>query len=172
MCRDKRLYDRSISNISPWGKPNPKDRNMTLESTPPRPNGPTIEASPASTNVYDKGDLIAVKDDASEDTYWLADVTRVRGDDLTLAYYGTNGRALRTARFRPMLTTTKNELTFKKAKGTKRWTGVMPVHTLPGCVMGRKLKLTNGGTLSSASIQVLTSLVNTLSHALVDKPTQ
>jgi hypothetical protein len=46
------------------------------------------------------------------------------------------------------------------------------VHTLPSCVMGHKLKLTNGGTLSSASVQVTTSLVSTLSHALVDKPTQ
>ena len=50
----------------------------------------------------------------------------------------------------------------------------MPVQvpTLPGCVMGHKLKLTNGGTLPSASVQVITSLVSTASHALVDKPTQ
>ena len=48
----------------------------------------------------------------------------------------------------------------------------MYVHNLPGCVMARNLNLTKGGTLSKASSQVLTSLVNTLSHALVDKPSQ
>jgi hypothetical protein len=171
MCKDKRLYDRSIVNISRWGPADPKDLKPKLPHQPTKQTGPTAEVAPASTDVYDKGDIIAVKDAATDDTYWLADVTRVRGDDLTLAYYGTTGRKLQTATFRPMLATKKDELTFKKEKGAKRWTGLMPVHSLPGCVMGRKLKLTKGGKLSKPSFQVLTSLVNTLSHALADKPT-
>ena len=172
--KTRRLFDRSIVNISPWGPAHPADKDPSpVANTPPQKHGgPTNEAAPASTDVYNKGDIIAVKDDSSDDTYWLADVQRIKGDDLTLAYYGTRGRNIRTACFRPLLSTKKNQLTFKKEKGAKRWTGQMYVHNLPGCVMARNLNLTKGGTLSKASSQVLTSLVNTLTHALVDKPSQ
>ena len=129
----------------------------------------TVAPAPASTNVYKNGDVIAIKDDATEDTYWLADVTRVKGNGLELAYYGTPTNNLKTARFRPIYVTKANELTFT-SKQTSRWRGHMSAHGLPGCVVARNLKLTQRGELTTQSFQVVNTLVNTLSHATVDKP--
>ena len=49
-----------------------------------------------------------------------------------LAYYGTNGHNLRTARFRPLNGTGKNELPFTSEKGPSRGTGQISSHGLPG----------------------------------------
>ena len=171
MCRTKRLYDRSIVNVTWWGPPAPEGALAEVNAnTPPAHNEPTAAAAPASTGVYARNDIIAIKDDASDDTYWLADVTRVKGDGLHLAYYGTNGSNLKTACFRPLFVTKKNELAFKKEKGATRWTGQMSTHGLPGCVIARKLKLTKRGELSTNSFKVFGTLTSTLSHARVDKP--
>jgi hypothetical protein len=173
MCKTKRLFDRAITNISPWGPSNADDPHiLSNANTPPHLDDPTTETAQASTTAYTKGDIIAVKDDATEDVYWLADVTRVKGDGLHLAYYGTHGTNLQRARFRPLYVTKRNELTFTPETGATRWTGQMSTNSLPGCVVARKLQLTKRGELSTKSFRVVNKLVNTLSHALVDKPKQ
>ena len=143
---------------------------LSNTTSPPQSAAPTVAPAPASTNVYKNGDVIAIKDDATEDTYWLADVTRVKGNGLELAYYGTPTNNLKTARFRPIYVTKANELTFTNKQSTSRWRGHMSAHGLPGCVVARNLKLTQRGELTTQSFQVVNTLVNTLSHATVDKP--
>ena len=100
-------------------------------NTPPPRKSLTISTAPASTKVP-SGDVIAIKDDATDNTYWLADVTCVKGDGLSLAYYGTNGHNLRTARFQPLSGTGKNELAFTSEKGPSRGTGQISAHGPPG----------------------------------------
>ena len=171
MCKDGRLYDRAIMNVSSWGTTAPEYVHLQSNAnSPPQSAAPTVATAPASTNVYKNGDVIAIKDDATEDTYWLADVTRVKGNGLELAYYGTPTNNLKTARFRPIYVTKANELTFTNKQSTSRWRGHMSAHGLPGCVVARNLKLTQRGELTTQSFQVVNTLVNTLSHATVDKP--
>jgi hypothetical protein len=44
--------------------------------------------------VYEVGDYIGIKDDPEQDTWWLAEVTRVKGEWLHLAYLDTCGKHL------------------------------------------------------------------------------
>ena len=117
--------------------------------------------------MYEVGDYIGIKDDPEQDTWWLAEVTRVKGEGLHLAYFGTYGKNLPSAKFKPVFVTNTNKLTFKSEQGAARWTGYVSVDGLPGCVVARNLHRNNTGTLSTRSIRVIKSLVNTLSHAVV-----
>ena len=87
---------------------------------------------------------------------------------MALAYYGTHGHTLKTAKFRPVFVTSTNKLTFRAEKHAARWTGRMSVHGLPGVVVARNLMLPSSGVLSRASVQEMDTLVSTLSHATVD----
>jgi hypothetical protein len=117
--------------------------------------------------VYEVGDYIGIKDDPEQDTWWLAEVTRVKGEWLHLAYLDTCGKHLPSAKFKPVFVTNKNKLTFRNEQGAARWTGYVSVDGLPECVIARNLHLNNTGTLSTKSIRVIKGLVNTLSHAVV-----
>ena len=97
----------------------------------------------------------------------MAEITRVKGEGLHLAYLGTYGKKLPVARFKPVFVTNTNKLTFRDEPGAARWTGYVSVDGLPGCVIARSLKLNSNGTLSTKSIRVIKGLVNTLSHAVV-----
>jgi hypothetical protein len=165
LCSNKRQYDRSIINVSAWG-------NTTPATTPDSPaetgaREPTAETALANTDAYNVGDYLGIKDDPEQDTWWLAEVTRVKGEGLHLAYFGTCGKNLPSAKFKPVFVTNTNKLTFKNEQGAARWTGYVSVDGLPGCVVARNLHRNNTGTLSTRSIRVIKSLVNTLSHAVV-----
>jgi hypothetical protein len=87
-----------------------------------------------------------VKDNASADVYWLAEVEEVRGTHLRLWYYGTHGRSLPTATFRHLYSTQANDLSFSATE--TKWGGDTSAHALPSTVLARNLKLTSSGRLA------------------------
>jgi hypothetical protein len=142
-----KIFLRSFKNIAPWRLQSAMSQDLPVasgEEIPPNP--PTTESSPASTEPYTKGDIIAVKDNASADVYWLAEVEEVRGTHLRLWYYGTHGRSLPTATFRHLYSTQANDLSFSATE--TKWGGDTSAHALPSTVLARNLKLTSSGRLA------------------------
>ena len=174
MVATGRRYERSIINITPWGLHDDTAGNAPSGPGPAPARPPTAHAAPAHTGVYRTGDIIAVRDNPSQSEYWIAKVTRVRGDTLDVWYYGTTGHTLRTAVFRPLYIgagTDGHSLSFQSTTrdGTQRWRGTLPAAGLPACVLARQLRLTSRGRLTDASYQVIRSLVRALSHARADR---
>ena len=102
-----------------------------------------------------------------DDTHWLAIVTKVMGKSIDVHYYGTHGRTLRTAVWKPLyVIMSQDKLSF--TRGT-RWAGSLHVSALPGCVVARRLRLSKAGVLCSESYRAIQTLVATLTHALADK---
>ena len=78
-------------------------------------------------------DLIAVLDDAGDTEWHLARVTDIVDGHLEVHYFGTSGRALSSAKFRPVYIDDGDQRPLLRANGLRHneraspWTGRIPI---------------------------------------------
>ena len=176
-----KIFERTLQNIATYkaGKAAVDAAPFNATIAPPAiPNSsPTAAVSPASTDSYAIGDIIAAKDALADNVYWIQKVVAVTHDEIRTHIHGTNGRKLLSAAFRPLYTTETGEhYMFKPLKATsktpesKPWIHRLQTHWLPGLVVARNLKLKTGkttnGRLTKLSCDRLDTLKGSLSHAL------
>ena len=107
------------------------------------------------------GDMVACKDSEQDTDFWVARTLEMTPEgDTRVHYWGTRGRALKSAVFKPAYIgarTGKTILTNDTSRAGEScapWTGVVPLD----CVVGR-VKLTAHGRMKPASAEVVTNLV-------------
>ena len=82
-------------------------------------------------------------------------------------YYFTQGRSLKSARFKPAYTNAEGRILTRRERGDKPWTGRVPLE--PGLLFAGPLELRNkksdgSGTLAAASFKQLNTLRESVTH--------
>jgi len=148
----KRMYTRSVMNVSAW-----HGDEATIRDLPPR------SSSSFGLDDVQVGGIIAVLDAAEDAVYSLAKVTKVVNANVHVHYLATRGKTLATAKFVLAYAKPDGRLLLRRRRKTKTirimdddaapWSGVVPLtHDL---VLVPDVRLRPNGVLRTHSLRAL-----------------
>ena len=136
-------YKRHLCNIRRWNGPVPDEA----------PQVTTDAAKPEPIKDIEVGTLILARDAEGAKTLDLGKVIEIHEDEVTVQCYGTRGKSLKTAIFRPMFASKTNVSFGKSVDGMVPYTWTIKSDDFKELIPRTGLQLTKSGTLSAASIK-------------------
>jgi hypothetical protein len=149
-------FERHLTNIRKWNGPVvPAEDHVAADAAPYQPLG-DVEV----------GQFIFAKDKSTSDEVRLAKVTKITEDKMTVEIWGTRGRSLKTAVFKPVYTN-KSDVFLHKPKPsskTRPWTFMLRLGDFEELVILYGFEVLKSGRLTAATVRVVQQLTQSVHH--------
>ena len=174
-----RTYMRTIGNMQPYRSKPGRCPSRQSAGSPPAPvssagattAAPTTGPFVADTEDFRVGELIAAKDDPTEDFWWLQRVVQVTGSFIMCHLYGTSGKNIQIAKFKALYTVdggvSYHQPRHVAGAPASEWVHRINTAGIPTQVIARHLLLNVSGTLTVACRRMLVDPAHMARHGTV-----
>ena len=139
------MYERHLCNIRKWNGPIPG-------------TAPVTAAPDEMAGDIEVGTFLIACDKEGDTVLDLGKIIKIQESEVTIHCYGTRGKNVKTAKFRPMFASKTNVSFGKALKGMVPYTWKIDTEDFNELVPSCGIKLTKNGNLNSHSIKIFKGL--------------